>query len=381
MKRELARLVLGQVCVHACMAGVRMAAPLYALRQGQTEAAVGILLAFFALTQIFLALPMGRYVDRQGLRKPALYCGLLASACAGLVAVWPNFAVMCLAAMGLGAAAGGVLISLQRHVGRMASDLHELRHAFSWLAIGPAFSNFVGPLMAGVLIDEVSFQVAFAALAALPLVGMWLIRRSRDLPVITPPEEKPNAWDLLANPLFRRVLLVNWFFSSSWDVHTLVVPILGHERGLSASAIGAILASFAVAATLIRLTLPWFTRRFLEWQVIVVAMSGATACLAIYPFMQTSLWMGVCAVGLGLCLGAVQPMIMSILHQITPPERHGEALGLRLMGINTSSFVMPMLFGGVGAVIGAAGLFWAQSLLLALGVPLGYKLRARKSRE
>ena len=74
-------------------------------------------------------------------------------------------------------------------------------------------------------------------------------------------------------------------------------------------------------------------------------------------------------------------MIMSILHQITPPERHGEALGLRLMGINTSSFVMPMLFGGVGAVIGAAGLFWAQSLLLALGVPLGYKLRARKSRE
>ena len=41
--------------------------------------------------------------------------------------------------------------------------------------------------------------------------------------------------------------------------------------------------------------------------------------------------MGICSVLLGLALGSVQPMIMSMLHQITPEARHGEALGLRLM--------------------------------------------------
>ena len=56
----LARLIAGQVCLHACMAGTRMAAPLLALRNGQSEAAVGVLLALFALTQVFLALPAGR---------------------------------------------------------------------------------------------------------------------------------------------------------------------------------------------------------------------------------------------------------------------------------------------------------------------------------
>lgn len=51
-------------------------------------------------------------------------------------------------------------------------------------------------------------------------------------------------------------------------------------------------------------------------------------------------------------------MVMSLLHQITPEHRHGEALGLRLMAINASSVLMPMLFGTAGAVIGVAGVFW-----------------------
>ncbi len=66
---ELVRLIAGQIFLHACMAGTRMAAPLLALRQGYSEAAVGVLLALFALTQVFLALPAGRFADRHGLRQ------------------------------------------------------------------------------------------------------------------------------------------------------------------------------------------------------------------------------------------------------------------------------------------------------------------------
>jgi hypothetical protein len=60
----------------------------------------------------------------------------------------------------------------------------------------------------------------------------------------------------VADPGFRRLLLVNWLLSSCWDVHTFVVPVLGHERGLSASVIGSILGAFAIAAALIRVLLP-----------------------------------------------------------------------------------------------------------------------------
>ena len=42
--------------------------------------------------------------------------------------------------------------------------------------------------------------------------------------------------------------------------------------------------------------------------------------------------MGGCAVLLGLTLGAVQPMIMSTLHHLTPDGRHGEAIAHALDG-------------------------------------------------
>ena len=69
-RRALARLIAGHVCLHASMAGMRMAAPLLALREGYGPIAVGVLLALFAITQVFLALPAGRYADRKGLKKP-----------------------------------------------------------------------------------------------------------------------------------------------------------------------------------------------------------------------------------------------------------------------------------------------------------------------
>jgi hypothetical protein len=61
LSRELVRLITGHVFLHACMAGMRMASPLLALREGYSEAAVGVLLALYALTQVFLALPAGRF--------------------------------------------------------------------------------------------------------------------------------------------------------------------------------------------------------------------------------------------------------------------------------------------------------------------------------
>ena len=94
---------------------------------------------------------------------------------------------------------------------------------------------------------------------------------------------------------------------------------------------------------------------------------------AIYPFLPTPLLMGLCSVLLGLSLGSVQPMILSTLHQITPEHRQGEALGLRMMTVNASSFVMPMLFGSIGAIVGLSGLFWG----IGSGVALGSRLAAR----
>ena len=385
MTPELARLILAQIFLHACMAGTRMAAPLLALREGYSPLAVGVLLALFALTQVFLALPAGRFVDRHGLKRPIRYSVVAAMLGAGMAVAYPVFPVLCLAGLLTGGATGVAVISLQRHVGRAAAGALQLRQVFSWLCIGPAVSNFVGPFTAGLLIDHAGalpnstdgYRAAFFLMAVLPLASWFLVRPTRELaPVLAVAGIAPTStWDLLREPGFRRLMLVNWFLSSCWDVHTFVVPVLGFERGISASVIGSILGAFAVAAAAIRLIMPLVAAHLREWRVLVVAMLATSALFAVYPLMQTALGMGVCSVLLGLALGTVQPMIMSMLHQITPEARHGEALGLRLMAINASSVLMPMLFGTMGAVIGIAGVFWATGAVVGVGSRLAWLLQ------
>jgi sugar phosphate permease len=158
-------------------------------------------------------------------------------------------------------------------------------------------------------------------------------------------------------------------------VHTFVVPVLGHERGLSASAIGAILGGFALAATAVRVALPLLAAHLREWVVVTSAMLATAVLFALYPFMPNALSMGLCSVLLGISLGSVQPMIMSTLHQITPEARHGEALGFRLMAINASSVLMPMLFGSAGAVLGVSLVFWTVGAAVAAGARSAWRLR------
>jgi MFS family permease len=358
-----------------------MAAPLLALREGHSAAAVGVLLALFALTQVFLALPAGRYADRHGLKRPMGLSVAAATAGAGLAVAFPVFPVLCLSALLTGGATGAASIALQRHVGRAAENPTQRRQLFSWLAIGPAISNFLGPFSAGLMIDHAGFRFAFLLMAALPLLSWFWVKSVRDLPPVATSDKhrKGKAWDLVQEPMFRRLLLVNWFLASCWDVHTFVLPVLGHERGLSASVIGSILGAFAIAAAVVRVVLPLMAAHVREWAVIASAMAATALLFGIYPFLDAPLAMGLCSILLGFALGAVQPMIMSMLHQITPEHRHGEAIALRIMAINASSVTMPMLFGLAGATIGIAGVFWITGAIVAGGTRLALKLGEARS--
>ena len=385
----LLRLICGHICLHGSMAGLRMAAPLLALRQGHSAFSVGVLLALFSLTQVFLALPAGRYADRHGLRRPMGLGVVAASTGAALAVFWPQFWTLCISALLMGGATGSASIALQRHVGRAAQDSTELKRVFSWLAIGPAVSNFVGPVAAGLLIDHVGvwmggtagddngFRGAFVMLALLPWATWLWVRHTVELPPAPQPAgaTHQHVWQLLREGSMRRLLTVNWLLASCWDVHTFMVPVLGHERAFSASQIGAILGAFSIAAAVVRLVIPLLAAHLREWVVVSGAMLATGLLFAIYPLMTSPWSMGFCSVFLGLALGSVQPMIMSTLHQITPHALHGQALGLRLAAINLSSVLMPLLFGTAGVVVGVSVVFWTLGAMVGLGSRLAWNVR------
>ena len=368
--RPLLALILGQISLHSCMAGVRMAAPLQALSQHNGPGAVGVLMALFAVAPIALALWAGRMADRHGYHRPLNIAVAFCVAGGVMAAFTSHYIAMCVAALLTGAGANVGLITIQRTAGRMAGDSTERMRVFSWLGLAPALANLVGPVTAGAIIDLAGYRAAFAVLMLMPLGALWW---SRFVPAEDPPAPQQQAqrprtsWDLLTAPSMRHLLLVNWLLSASWDVHSFVLPILGHERGLSASAIGGILGLFAVSVASVRFVIPFVAHRLTESQVIAGAMLWVALIFSFYPLMHSAWLMALCAGLLGLALGAVQPMVMSTLHHITPEARHGEAIALRSMAINSSSSVMPLLFGLAGAAMGAASLFWVMGFAVGSG--------------
>ncbi|MFM9916568.1 MAG: MFS transporter [Rhizobacter sp.] len=392
--RPLLALILGQVFLHSCMTGVRVAAPLLMLRQGHAEWAVGLLLGLFAAAPVATSLRAGRMADRHGYHRPMRLAvaltaggGLLAATAVWFTTAAPAsgwaaldalrvaprsmaFAMLSGAAMLCGVGANAGLIVIQRTAGHLAGGGGiEITRVFSWLGLAPAVSNMIGPVIAGTLIDAAGFGSAFLALSALPLISLWWMRRVPVEVTDRRSERGPvrSAWGLLRNPGLRLVLLVNWLLSSSWDLHAFLVPVLGHERGLSASAIGLILGTFAAAVASVRLAIPWVAHHLREAPVLAGAMLTTAAVFAIYPLATSAFAMAVCGALLGIALGSVQPMIMTALHRLTPRQRHGEALALRSMTINGASALMPLLFGVAGSAVGVAALFWLMAAALASG--------------
>jgi MFS family permease len=320
------------------------------------------------LAPIALSLWAGRLADRHGFHRPV---GIgVAMALAGAVVALASQSVLAIGFSCLlcGGAVSIAAVAIQREAGVMADSSDERKEIFSWVALGPALSNAIAPPITGLLIDGLGYGSAFAFAALLPLLSWMSARR---VPRHPPPPEHAGtaphaAWHLLRHPPLRNLLLLNVVLAACWDAHSFVVPVVGHARGLSASSIGLVLGSFALAATLVRLAIVRYAKHLDELKALRAAMALATAVLAVYAWLPGASGMMLGSAILGLALGSVQPMILATLHQVTPGNRHGQALGLRMLAINGATIVMPVGFGLLASATVAAAPMWAMAGLLAV---------------
>ncbi|OYV01088.1 MAG: hypothetical protein CFE45_06350 [Burkholderiales bacterium PBB5] len=178
---------------------------------------------------------------------------------------------------------------------------------------------------------------------------------------------RPPAWGLLGDAGLRRLFFINWLIAACWDAHALALPLLGHQRGLSAQSLASVLACYAVASAAVRLLIPLLARRLQAGRLMALGLALAAAVFATYPWLHSAWAMAAAAALLGLGLGAIQPAVMATLHVLSPPGRQGEALGLRSTVIHFSTLVMPLGLGALGAAMGVLPVLWLTAAALAAG--------------
>lgn len=368
----LNELIVLTVMCHAAFSGARVALSLSAIRLQASTFEIGLLLSAFSLLPMLLSVSGGRWIDRVGVRWPMIAgAAILVIGCVAPAGVLSQPALyVCAVLVGVGFLA--FHLCSQKLAGEIGGP-GDKRHVFSLLAIGFSVSAFIGPTAAGFLIDAVGHRIAFALLALAPLAtAAWLVARRAELPAGGRARASGPAplriRDLVATPELRRLYLAVALLSSAWDVHQFLVPIYGARNGISASGIGLILGAFSVATLVVRLVLPLFLAGLSEWRAIFFAHVATAVVYTFYPHYTTLEAMIALSFVLGLGLGMSQPMVMALLHQTAPPDRIGEAAGLRLMLINGTQTVLPGAFGAIGGLVGGvAPLFWGMALLLAAG--------------
>ena len=362
-------IVAATVLTHAAFNGTRLAMSLDALAHGASPLAVGVMMSILAALPMLLAVSAGRLVDRIGVRRPMLCAIALVTVSVSLPVLFPSLATLYVTAAGAGSSFMLFHISVQHAIGD-GSDAVTRKANFGWLALGFSISNFLGPTIAGVVIDWAGHRAAFAVATGFALTSFVLVFAKRA--VLSHRTQQGaghadrSALELLRNAGLRRVFIVTGILASAWDVFVFVVPIYGNGIGLSASRIGMILGSFAFATFVVRAALPWLSRHIRDWAIITGTMCVACAAYLAFPLFGTVPMLAAIAFGLGLGLGATQPSTMSLIYSTAPAGRGGEAVGLRSVVLNASSTVLPLAFGGV-ASIGMIPVFWSMAAAIACG--------------
>ncbi|WP_319742460.1 MFS transporter [Pigmentiphaga sp.] len=358
------------ILAHLALTGGRVTVSLGALSQGASSFTVGVLMALFALVPMLLSVHVGRWVDHVGARRPMRIATAFLIFGNLLPFAMQETAVLFVSSGLTGIGCMVFQISVQNVLGLHATPDRRILN-FSRLSLSMSISGFGGPLVAGLSIDHLGLRWAFGVLLLCQLTALGVLLRSQHLlPRAAPVERRPSGeqvGDLLASPILRRVLIATGLLSGAWDLNSFMVPIFGASIGLSATTIGVILSSFAVATFVIRILLPWIQRRLAPWTLLRTAMLTASVIYLIYPFFRDVPILIALGFVLGLALGSGQPSLMALLHTHAPPGRAAEALGLRMATINGGQFVLPLAFGSLSALAGVGLPFWTVAICLFAG--------------
>jgi cyanate permease len=189
-----------------------------------------------------------------------------------------------------------------------------------------------------------------------------------------------SSLDLLRLPAMRNALMTNGIVMAGIDLYGLYLPVYARHLGFDATTIGIILGTYAAAAIIVRLALPYLTQGWGEQRTVVVALTVSTAGFVGLPFIEHAGLLAAISFVLGLGLGCGQPLAMALAFNASPPGRTAEGIAMRLTVSYGAHVVIPPAFGMVGAAMGLAPIFWTCAALLGSGAAVNSWTARRASR-
>lgn len=362
---QVISLIAVSILAHVTMGGGRVAASLFMLKYSGSEAMAGVAYSGYSLLPALLSLYMGRWIDRVGTRRVMRSAQLIMLAGLALAASLPMVSTVLASAIICGFGFASFMLAANVAVS-MLPVTHESERVgmLGWLAMGGSVSSVAGPAMTGFVIDHGGFAMAYATLGLFVLASL-IAGYFVDLPDGCRAAQNKDSKSggpgvvkmVFSDPALLRIYLLAMVVSMAYDGFAFMTPVLGHERGFSATTIGMILSSFAVGTFTSRLFLPWASRQLNEWRMMTLAFGVTAGVFLLLPLAHNGLLLGALGFCFGLAGGVGQPNILSLIYRAMPPGKAGEGAGLRSMMGNTMGLTGPSIYGAIAGLFGALPVF------------------------
>lgn len=349
--------------------GAKMLVSLDALGLGASPFQVGLLAALFPVFPLVLAVYAGKVSDRIGVKAPMIGGSAMMAFGLCVPLMWGGMNGLLVAATLIGL--GHIFFHVSAHnlIGSYGEGEARVRN-FATFSLGGSLSAFVGPALTGFSIDGLGFAPTYVMLAGVALVApAILLAYPRMVPRQTAHSKGRggNSLELLGNAGLRRTLVMSGVTLTGIELFTFYFPVYGRSIGLSASMIGIVMSSYAIAAFIVRMGMGQATRTLGEIGVLTASLLMAGATFMLVPFVAKASLLAVVAFLLGIGLGCAQPLTIILTYNHAPKGRSGEALGMRLTVNKFTQILVPLVFGAMGSAFGLVPVFWANGVFLLAG--------------
>ena len=349
--------------------GGRLLLALFALQMGAQPATVGLIAATFSALPMLLSIHVGQVSDRLGTRWPLLLG--TAGCCVGITVpfFFQSIPALFVAAFLNGLSYTFYSVCLQHVIGQLSAPQQRTAN-YANFTLMASLGTLIAPLVVGFLVDGIGHALTCLVVAAISSVPVFmLLLRGHRLPgpgTAHARKEHGRLLDVVGDPQVRGVLIINSLHQSGTELFTFYMPVYTHGIGLSASAIGIIMALCSGAGFLVRIGMKWLLRRLSAQAVLTIALLTGAAVYALVPFTTSVVLLGALAFAFGFAMNVGQPIILSLSYSNAPAGRSGEILGIRQAVTHATRTAVPMAFGWLGQLATMA-VFLSSAALLLVG--------------
>ena len=330
----------------------------------------GVIPATFALFPIFLAVSVGRYIDRNHDAHAAMIgSGMMLVSVVGLrfaespVAILPWTALFGVGHLFLMAAHQMLCVRAAGERNRDSVFGNFLMMTGIGQGLGPFIVGWVG---GAARVPDTSFLFDIGmGIAALAFVNSLCLRPARNVAVRKRDEAPMSIGKLLRIKGFVTVLTASVVTMSAQDLVVLYLPLLGVERGLGVGEVGIILTIRSIAAVVSRLGYARMVSGIGRVRLTFLSMALAGAAFVVLAMPVPVFALQVAAAVLGVGLGIATALSLTSVVELAPAEVRATALSLRITGNRIGQASMPFMGSLLAASAGASGVLVVTGIALA----------------